>query len=69
MQNDVCEEFDTKMLFSHSSAERGEFLTAQLKSQFIDTYEMIEDIKPVWKPVVVQCAAYTSVMSQLEMSQ
>lgn len=38
--NDVCADFDTRRLFSHSSAERGMFLSAHFKSQFKTcTYE------------------------------
>ncbi len=34
VQNDACAEFDTRRLFSHSSAEAGKFLCAHLKSEF-----------------------------------
>lgn len=34
VQIDVCTEFDTRMLFSHSSAGGGKFICAHLKSQF-----------------------------------
>ena len=33
VQNDVCPEFDTRRLFSYSSAESGKFLGAHLKSE------------------------------------
>ena len=34
MQNYIYVEFDTRKLFSHSSAEGGKFLCAHLKSEF-----------------------------------
>ena len=34
VQNDVCAEFDTRSLFSYSSAESGKFLCAQWQSDF-----------------------------------
>lgn len=35
MQNDACAELDTGRLFSHSSARKGTFLGALIKSEFI----------------------------------
>ena len=44
MQNDVCAEFDTGGLFSHSSAEGGNFvLTLNLSYRYVST-SMICDI-------------------------
>jgi len=35
LQNQVCAEFDTRGLFAHSAAKRGELLRAQLRSECV----------------------------------
>ncbi len=65
-QNDVRAEFDTRKLFSLSSAEGGQSLCAHLKSDFkTGFWAGFCDITILWKSLVVQYATYTSAMWKL----